>query len=56
VGVQQIWRVDAPCNRNAMVRGMSAQLRFPSRVAWYDDDRGEIVGAPISDLVVPQDR
>lgn len=50
VGVQRIWRVDARAAKAvAMVRGMSRTAwSFPSRVAWYDDDRGEIVGAPVS--------
>lgn len=50
VGVQRVWRVDARAAKAvAMVRGMSRTAwSFPSRVAWYDDDRGEIVGAPRS--------
>ena len=49
VGVQRVWRVDARASKAvAMVRGMSRTAwSFPSRVAWYDDDRGEIVGAPL---------
>ena len=49
VGVQRVWRVDARAAKAvAMVRGMSRTAwSFPSRVAWYDDDRGEIVGAPL---------
>lgn len=48
VGVQRVWRVDARAAKAvAMVRGMSRTAwSFPGRVAWYDDDRGEIVGAP----------
>ena len=48
VGVQRVWRVDARAAKTvAMARGMSrAAWSFPSRVAWYDDDRGEIVGVP----------
>ena len=50
VGVQRVWRVDARAAKAvAMVRGMSRTAwSFPSRVAWYDDDRGEIVGAPLA--------
>ena len=48
VGLQRVWRVDARAAKAvAMVRGMSRTAwSFPGRVAWYDDDRGEIVGAP----------
>lgn len=50
VGVQRVWRVDARAAKAvAMVRGMSRTAwSFPSRVAWYDDERGEIVGAPLA--------
>ena len=50
VGVQRVWRVDArAANAVAMARGMSRTAwSFPSRVAWYDDDCGEIVGVPLT--------
>ena len=49
VGVQRVWRVDArAANAVAMARGMSRTAwSFPSRVAWYDDDCGKIVGLPL---------
>lgn len=49
VGVQRIWRVDARAAKAVvMVRGMSRTAwSYPSRVAWYDDDRGEIMGVPL---------
>jgi len=49
VGVQRVWRVDARAAKAVvMVRGMSRTAwSYPSRVAWYDDDRGEIVGVPL---------
>ena len=50
VGVQRVWRVDARAAKTvAMARGMSRTAwSFPSRVVWYDDDRGEIVGVPLA--------
>lgn len=50
VGVQRVWRVDArAANAVAMARGMSRTAwSFPSRVAWYDDDCGKIVGVPLT--------
>lgn len=52
VGVQRVFRVDARAAKAvAMARGMSRTAwSFPSRVAWYDDDRGEIVGVPLTDI------
>ena len=49
VGVQRVWRVGArAANAVAMARGISRTAwSFPSRVAWYDDDCGEIVGVPL---------
>ena len=50
VGVQRVWRADERASKAvAMARGMSRTAwSFPSRVAWYDDDRGEIVGVPLA--------
>ena len=48
VGVQRVSRTDARASRAvAMGRGISRTAwSYPSRVAWYDDSSGEIVGMP----------
>ncbi|WP_332774864.1 diguanylate cyclase domain-containing protein [Polaromonas sp.] len=48
VGVQRVSRTDARASMAvAMGRGMSRTAwTYPSRVAWYDDSSGEIVGMP----------
>jgi GGDEF domain-containing protein len=48
VGVQRVSRTDARASRAvAMGRGISRTAwSYPSRVAWYDETSGEIVGMP----------
>lgn len=49
VGVLRVYRPDArAASAVAMGRGMSRTAwSFPSRVAWYDEKSGEIVGMPL---------
>ena len=50
VGVLRVYRADArAASAVAMGRGMSRTAwSYPSRVAWYDEKSGEIVGMPVA--------